>query len=95
MPATRAQHVIADKAYDVQERVIERLSQAGKTSVIPSRGTDKQPLAYEPHLYQARHLSENFFAKLKQYLAIATHYDEPARNCLGAIHLATAGIWFD
>ena len=65
MPATRAQHVIADKACDAQERVIKPLSRAGKTSVIPSRGTDKQPRAYGRHLYQARHLNENFFAKLK------------------------------
>ena len=95
LPATRAECVIADKAYDAQERVIELLSQAGKTSVIPSRSTNKQPRAYDRHLYQARHLIENFFAKLKQYRAIATRYDKTARNFLGAIHLAAAVIWLD
>ncbi len=32
-----------------------------------------------------RHLIENFFAKLKQYRAIATRYDKTACNFLGAI----------
>nr|WP_326698791.1 transposase [Xanthomonas oryzae] len=33
-----------------------------------------------------RHLIENFFAKLKQYRAIATRYDKTACNFLGAIY---------
>jgi transposase len=44
-------------------------------------------------LYKARHLIENFFAKLKQYRAIATRYDKRATNFLGAIYLAASVIW--
>jgi transposase len=44
-------------------------------------------------LYKARHLIENFFAKLKQYRSIATRYDKTARNFLAAVHLAAAVIW--
>ena len=40
-----------------------------------------------------RHLIENFFARLKQYRAIATRYDKTARNFLGAIRLAATGVW--
>jgi len=47
------------------------------------------------HLYKARHLIENFFARLKQYRAIATRYDKTARNFLGAIHLAAAIVWLN
>ena len=47
------------------------------------------------HLYKARHLIENFFARLKHYRAIATRYDKPARNFLGAIHLAAAIVWLN
>ena len=36
---------------------------------------------------------ENFFAKLKQYRAIATRDDKTARNFLGAIHLAAIVVW--
>jgi transposase len=53
-------------------------------------------LCYAParlaHL-QARHLIENFFARLKQYRAIATRYDKTARNFLGAIHLVASMVW--
>jgi transposase len=90
-----AQTVIADKAYDAQARVVEPLAQAGKTVVIPSIRTRKQPRDYDRHLYKARHLIENFFARLKQYRAIATRYDKTAACFLGAIHLAAAVIWLN
>lgn len=35
-------------------------------------------------MIQARHLIENFFAKLKQYRAIATRYDQLKVNFIGA-----------
>ncbi|HEY9779229.1 MAG TPA: transposase, partial [Leptolyngbyaceae cyanobacterium] len=47
---------------------------------------------YDKDLYKARHLIENFFAKLKQYRAIATRYDKRAVNFLGAIYLAAIVI---
>jgi transposase len=43
----------------------------------------------------ARHLIENFFAKLKQFRAIATRYDKTARNFLAAVHLAASVIWLN
>jgi transposase len=46
-------------------------------------------------LYQARHLIENFFAKLKQFRAIATRYDKCATNFLAAIYLAASIIWLN
>jgi transposase len=42
-----------------------------------------------------RHLIENFFAKLKQYRAIATRYDKRAINFLDAIYLAAAVVWLN
>ena len=53
------------------------------------------PIDYNKHLYKAQHLIENFFAKLKQYRAIATRYDKTARNVLSAIYLAAAVIWLN
>ena len=66
--------LIADKALDADERVIEPLEQAGRTAVIPPKANRKNPRAYDKELYKARHLIENFLAKLKQYRAIATRY---------------------
>ena len=87
--------VIADKAFDAEERVIRPLEQAGKTAVIPPRANRKNPRPYDRELYKARHLIENFFAKLKQDRAIATRYDKRAVHFLGAIHLAAAIIWLN
>lgn len=87
--------LIADKAYDADGRVIDRLATAGKAAVIPSKSnrTVKRPL--DSDLYKARHLIENFFCNLKQFRAIATRYDKLARNFLAGIHLAASVIWLN
>ena len=85
--------MIADKAFGAQKRVI--LPLAGKGIVIPSRANTKEPRDYDKDLYKSRHLIENFFAKLKQYRAIATRYDKTAQNFLSAIYLAASMIWLN
>ena len=95
LPGLQADTLIADKAFDADERVIEPLAAAGKTAVIPSKANRREPRDYDRHLYKARHLIENFFAKLKQFRGIATRYDKTARNFLGAVHLAAAAIWLN
>ena len=90
---TPAQAVIADKAYDAQARVVQPLLDKGKGVIIPSRSKSKQPREHDRHVYKERHLVENFFARLKQYRAIATRYDKTACNFLGAIYLAASMIW--
>jgi transposase len=91
----RADTVIADKAYDADARVIHPLEQAGKSFVIPPRRNRKNPRPYDEDLYKERHLIENFFARLKQYRAIATRYDKTARNFLAAIYMAAAVVWLN
>jgi len=88
--AGRFQALLADRAYDAQERVIDILDKAGITPVIPSKVNRTYPRKHDCNLYAARHLIENFFAKLKTYRAIATRYDKRAVAFLGAIHLAAA-----
>jgi len=95
LPDMEAGTLIADKAFDADKRVIEPLAHAGKASVIPSKANRKVARDYDKNLYKARHLIENFFAKLKQFRAIATRYDKTARNFLGGIHLAAALIWLN
>lgn len=77
------------------KRVIEPLKTAGKTVVIPSKANRSSPRAYDRYLYKTRHLIENFFAKLKQFRAIATRYDKTARNFLAAVYLAASAIWLN
>ena len=80
---TPGQIVIADKGYDAQTRVVQPLLDKGKEVVIPSRSTTKQPRECDRHLYKERHLVENFFARLKQYRAIATRYDKGSTQLSG------------
>lgn len=72
--------------------MIDILDKAGITPVIPSKINRTHARKHDPSLYAARHLIENFFAKLKTYRAIATRYDKRAAAFLGAIHLASAII---
>ena len=93
LPQLEADILLADKGFDADERVLIPLAQAGKMAVIPPKANRKIQREYDKNLYQARHLIENFFAKLKQYRAIATRYDKTASNFLAAIHLAATIIW--
>jgi len=93
LPTMKAGMLLADKAYDADERVIAVLDSAGKTAVIPSKASRKIARDYDKEIYKARHLIENFFADLKQYRAIATRYDKTARNFLAAVYLAATVIW--
>lgn len=87
--------VLADKAYDADERVRKKLKAKECTIVIPSKSNRKNPEQYDKEIYKSRHLIENFFAKLKQYRSIATRYDKTAINFLGAIYLAAIVIWLN
>jgi transposase len=93
LPTMKAAILLADKAYDADERVIDVLHAAGKTAVIPPKASRKTARDFDKEIYKARHLIENYFADLKQYRAIATRYDKTARNFLAAIYLVAATIW--
>ena len=90
-----ADALLADKAFDADQRVIEPLHKAGKSCVIPSKSNRKTPRPFDKDMYKARHLIENFYCWLKQFRAIATRYDKTARNFLAAIHLAAAIAWLN
>ena len=95
LPDMRADVLIADKAFDADKRVTEPLTAAGKATVIPSRANRRVPRKYDRDLYKARHLIENFFAKIKQFRAIATRYDKTERNFLAAVYLTASAIWLN
>ena len=50
--------LLADKAYDADERVIDLLQAAGKTAVIPPKANRKVHRDYDRETYKARHLIE-------------------------------------
>jgi len=92
---TKAEAVLADKAYDADERMRHKLLAKGCIVVIPFKKNRINPEAYDKELYKDRHLLENFFARLKQYRSIATRYDKTAKNFLGAIYLVASVIWLN
>lgn len=91
----QADTLLADKAFDADERVFKPLLAAGKTFVIPPKSNRKTQRPFDEEMYKARHLIENFYCRLKQFRAIATRYDKTARNFLAAIHLVAAIIWLN
>jgi transposase len=95
LPQMTADRLIADKAFDADQRVRQPLAVAAKSAVIPPRDHRRTAPGFDPQLYKTRHLIENFFCKLKQFRAIATRYDKTARNFLAAIPLAAAIIWLN
>lgn len=86
-------YFLADKAYDADERVIYKLKAKECEPVIPPKVSRKEKRTYDKLLYQARHLIENFFARLKQFRGIATRYDKTASSFLGGVYLAAISIW--
>ena len=92
LPQIEAEAVLADKAYDAQNRVIEPLNRRGIQIVIPPKKNRLQPRPYDRVLYQARHLIENFFAKLKPFRGIATRYDKRSLNFLAGVYLTASVI---
>lgn len=66
LPQVQALPVLADKAYDADERVVMLLEDWDIEVVIPPNKKPKDPRFYDSVLYKSRHLIENFFAKLNQ-----------------------------
>lgn len=95
LPGIEAKAILADKAYDADERVIEPLLATGKEIVIPPKKNRTETRTFDKELYKARHLIENFFCNLKKFRAIATRYDKTARNFLAAIQLVSVTIWLN
>jgi len=92
---TRADALLADRAYDADKRVLEPLAEKGVEAVIPSKRTRVVQREHDRHLYKARHLIENFFARIKQYRSIATRYDKTAVIFLGSIYMVAAIDWLN
>ena len=55
LPQMQADTLVADKAFDADERVIEPLRAAGKNLVIPPKSNRKDQRAFDKEMYKARH----------------------------------------
>lgn len=55
---TQAEYALADKAYDADQRVREKLKDKGCVAVIPPKKNRLDPSEYDKDLYKSRHLIE-------------------------------------
>jgi transposase len=83
--------LLGDKAFDVAWLRLE-LDSRGAAAVIPPKSTRKATITYDKDMSRWRPLIENFFAKLKEFRAIATRYDKTDDSFPANIHLAAAII---
>ena len=101
-----AEHLLADKGYDV-DAIIDQAVRQGMKPQIPPKSNRKSQRDYDKTLYRLRHLVENAFLHLKRWRGIATRYakntasflaaSSPAgtNDCLVPIHFRrTAGPFF-
>lgn len=95
LDSIKAPFLIADKAYNAKERLTRKLQAKNCQPVIPPKLSYRQLHHYDKSLYRYRHRIENFFAKLKQYRAIATRYDKTAISFLGATYCVASLSWLN
>lgn len=85
--------LFADKGYD-SDALRVHIKQAGccdNTSRKQNTKSDNNHMNW--HLYKARHLVENAFAKLKNYRAVATIFDKLKQGYEYTVALACAYLW--
>ena len=83
--------LLGDRAVDADWPRAE-LDTRGAAAVIPPKANRKARITYDNAMYRWRHLVENFFAKLKEFRAIATRYEKTDDSFRANIHLAATII---
>lgn len=84
--------LLADRAYDSDALRLEMEARGAWANIPPMPNRKRRP-AFSAFLYRYRNLVERFFAKLKQFRAIATRYDKRDDNFLASVQLASIRIW--
>ena len=87
-----AEHLLADKGYDVDE-IIDQAIRQGMTPQIPPKRNRKVQRDYDKALYRLRHLVENAFLHLKRWRGIATRYAKNTSSFLAAVHIRCIALW--
>ena len=82
--------LIGDKAFD-SDALLDTLADRGVEAVIPPKTNRTHQRDFDRDLYRERHRIENFFARIKEFRAIATRYDKTASSFAAGIHLV-AGV---
>ena len=82
----QAKVLLADKAYD-PDKIVQAAQSQGMEVVIACRvNRKKNPRVLDTHRYEARHLVENLFQRMKVFRRVATRYDKLDVTFLGFVH---------
>ncbi len=81
---------VGDRAFDA-DWLLEDLEGRGAEAVIPPKRNRAAPREHDREMYGWRHLVDSFFAKTREFRAIATRYDRTAASFAAGIHLV-AGV---
>ena len=87
-----AEYLLADRGYDTN-KVLAAARARGMVPVIPPRRSRKTPSSYDAALYQARHLVENCFGRLKEWRGVATRYAKKAASYLAICQIGALALW--
>lgn len=85
--------LVADRAFDRDQRVLEPLAAAANAAVTPTTATRVEARRLDRPLCRARRPIENFVDKAKRFCAIATRHDRTPRAFVAAGHLVGGVIW--
>jgi transposase len=83
--------LLADRAFDA-DWLLAELDARGAKAVIPPKANRKTMRDYDRDAYKWRHLVENYFARIKEFRAIATRYEKTASSYAANWHLAATII---
>jgi transposase len=83
--------LLADKAFDA-DWLLVALNARGARAIILPKENRRAAREYDKHAYKWRRLVENFFAKIKEFRAIATRYEKTASSYAANWHLAATVI---
>ncbi len=70
--------MVEDKAFDA-EWLLRALKTHGAEAAIPARKNWTYLREHDRVMYKWRHRIENFFAKIREFRAVATRYDKSKR----------------
>ena len=83
--------LVGDRAFDA-DWLLEELDRHESEAVIPAKRIRAEPrehdrTEHDRTVYGWRHLADSFFAKIREFRAIAIRCDRTMENCAAAVHL--------
>lgn len=89
--STKAEKVVADKAYDA-DWLLHYLDSEDIEAVIPSKRSRRKQREVDYKIYKQRNVIERTVNRLKQYRKIATRYEKTAASFLALCCLAATFV---